>query len=119
MTASSHAAAPVEHRNGFGITALIVGIVGVIFGFIPLTGFVALICGVIALIFGLLGLGRVRRHVADNKVMSWFGTVAAVAAMALGIWGITIVFSAVNDFSNDMDCLSNADTPAQMQQCNQ
>lgn len=92
-----------EPKNGFGITALILAIVGLVFGLIPLTGFIALTLGAIALLFALLGWGRVRRGVATNKKMSAIGGLLGVGAIALGIWGLTIVFGAVEDLDKELD----------------
>lgn len=103
--------AQATEKNGFGITALCLAIPGLVFGFIPLTGFVALILGALALIFGLLGVARVRKGMATNRVMSWVGTILAVGAIALGIWGITIVFQATDQFVRDMDRITNQGAP--------
>lgn len=44
--------------NGFGTTALVLGVVAVVFAIIPVVGFVAFILGPLALIFGIIGLTR-------------------------------------------------------------
>lgn len=93
----------VEPRNGYGITALVLGIVGAGFGLIPLTGFVAIILGVLAIVFAFLGWGRVKRRAATNKGMTVFAGLLGAAAIALGVWGMSIVASAVNEFERDMD----------------
>jgi hypothetical protein len=96
---------PAEHyqpqpRNGFGITALVVGLLAICLGFIPLFGLGAIMGGIIAVIFGLLGFTRARRGIATNKKMSLFGTVAGVIAGALGIWGLVIVGNAFTQLDN-------------------
>jgi hypothetical protein len=101
-----HAVAP---RNGFGITALCLALVGLVFGLIPFTGIVAIILGLLATVFGLVGVGRVRRGLATNKKMTIFGTVLGLGALVLGIWGMTIVFRAVDDLS---DRLQDSPLPA-------
>ncbi|MGW1679410.1 hypothetical protein [Saccharopolyspora sp. NPDC002376] len=98
-TAGHHAPAP---RNGFGITALVLAIVGAVFGLIPLTGLVALILGALAVLFGLLGVGRVRRGAATNRVMTWIATGLGVGVAALGIVGIAMMFAAIQKFDSDM-----------------
>lgn len=90
-------------RNGMGITALCLGIVGVLFGFIPLTFFLAVILGLLALVFGLIGLARTRKGAATNPKTTIFGLVLAGLALALGIWGATILFQATNKFVDDMN----------------
>lgn len=111
MTTPSAAPPPqyaVPMRNGFGITALVLGIVGIVpFGLMPITGFIALVLGVLSLIFGLLGLQRTRKGIADNTKMSWAGTVLGAVATALGIVMTVVLFQATNQFVNDMDRITN------------
>jgi hypothetical protein len=84
--------APPPPRNGLGLAAAIVAPIGILFGLIPLTGFIAVICGLVALGLGAQGYSRYRRHRATNGKTAGFALVAAVLAVALGVWGITIVF---------------------------
>lgn len=92
----------VEPKNGFGIAALCLAIPGLVFGLVPLTGFIALICGALAVIFGLLGHGRARRKVATNKGMAITSTILGVGAIGLGILGMSIVFNAVDELDNEL-----------------
>lgn len=92
----------VEPKNGFGIAALCLAIPGLVFGLIPLTGFIALICGALAVTFGLLGHGRARRKVATNKGMAITSTILGVGAIGLGILGMSIVFNAVDELDNEL-----------------
>lgn len=94
--------APAPARNGFGITALVLALAGVGFGIIPLTGILAMFLGALALVFGVIGIVRARKSVATNGVMAWISTVLAVAAVALGIWGMVIMGQAVEQFDKDM-----------------
>ena|GEM_PF-3572561 len=92
-----------QPRNGLGIAALVLGLVGLLFGLIPLTGFVAIVLGVIGLVLGLVGLGRVRKHIATNRVLSWFGVGTSLAAVVLGIVGLVILSNAVDDAVDEID----------------
>lgn len=92
--------------NGFGITALCLGIVSLVFMLVPLTGFIAVILGGLAVIFGLLGWGRVRRGAATNKGVTISGTACGALGLVVGIIGIVIVFQATAQFSEDMDRLT-------------
>lgn len=96
------------HR-GLAIAALVLGIVGTIFGFIPITFIVAFICGTLALIFGLIA----RRH-----GMGKAGIILGVCAIAFGIWGAIIVTRVTNDINNQFDCIGKATTVHQMDKCN-
>jgi len=126
---SSYAPPPPEPKNGFGITALVLAIIGLVFGLIPIVGgFIALILGVLAILFGLLGLGRVRRRRATNKKMAIIATILGLAAAALGIYSIVILFQATGKLVNDLNqtsgqlnsynaCIQQAPTPADAAKC--
>lgn len=107
----ARAASSSATRNGLGISALVLAIVGVVFGLVPLTGFIALILGALAILFGLLGFGRVRKGLATNKVMALAGTGLGVVAAALGVWGMTIFFSAVDELDQKLDDLAGSASP--------
>ncbi|NQD42411.1 DUF4190 domain-containing protein [Glutamicibacter halophytocola] len=79
MTMSPSGSAPLDPRNGFGVTALVLGIIAVIFSFIPLVGIVSFFVGGLAVIFGIIGLTRKNRA----KGLS-------VAGLILGAVGIII-----------------------------
>lgn len=85
-------AAPAP-RNGFGTTALVLGILGAIFAVIPIIGVIAWPMVIIGLIFGILGIQRARKGVATNKGMSIAGTALSGFGLLLCIlW--TAVFGA-------------------------
>lgn len=91
-----------QPRNGFGITALVLALIGAVFALIPLTGFIALILGALAILFGTLGFFRARKGIATNKRMSATSTILGALVAAAGIWGITIVFGAVDQLDKDL-----------------
>ena len=76
-----------EPRNALGVAALILGIVGLMFGFMPITGFVACGLGVTGLILALAARGRLRRRTATNRKTTIAGGVVSLAAIALGEHG--------------------------------
>nr|WP_296779081.1 DUF4190 domain-containing protein [Rhodococcus sp. (in: high G+C Gram-positive bacteria)] len=104
-------------KNGLGLASLILAIVGLVFGIIPFTGFICLILGIVGLALGFAGLSRVRKNKATNKKTAISGIVVSVLAIALGIWGITIVFGAVDDLDDGLNCISEAETAAQIEAC--
>lgn len=106
-------------KNGLGLASLILAVVGLVFGIIPFTGFICLILGIIGLALGFAGLSRVRKNKATNKKTSISGIVVSILAIALGIWGITIVFGAVDDLDSGLDCLGNAETSSQIEACSE
>lgn len=105
-----------EPRNGFGITALVLALVGLALAFIPFTGFLAVILGGIAVVFGLLGLGRVRSGQATNKVMPIVGAVLGLIAMVVGVIATVLVVSAALRLASGQEAAgasrSSAPTPS-------
>ena len=75
------------------------GIVGAVFGLIPLTALVALICGLLGVIFGFIGIGRARK-VGAGMGMAVAGLVLGIVAVALSIVGFVIVDEAVRELED-------------------
>ncbi|QYN33580.1 hypothetical protein K1T35_34575 [Pseudonocardia sp. DSM 110487] len=94
-------AAPAA-RNGFGLAAAIIAPVGILFGLVPLTGFIAVICALVAIPLALVGWSRVRKGMATNGTTAMTGLLLGAGALALGVWGITIVFGAVDQLAEDL-----------------
>jgi hypothetical protein len=80
-------------RNGLGIAALILGIVGVVVGIIPFFFWVAGILGVIGLILGFVGRGRAKRGEATNGTMALWGIITSAVAVVVSIVGLVILIA--------------------------
>jgi hypothetical protein len=109
---------PPSHAvgNGMGVAALVLGIIGVLFGFIPLTFFLAWILGALALIFGIIGRRRAKR-LSIKKGSSTAGVILGAIAVILGIIGIVIISSAVNDVNNKIGPASASDSKITQDSC--
>ncbi|WPW29351.1 DUF4190 domain-containing protein [Streptomyces atratus] len=90
-------------RNGLGIAALVLGVIGAVSGLIPFLFWLAGVLGVIALILGLAGRGRAKRGEATNKGMTTFGAVLGLISLILAVVGAVITFKAVDDAVNDLN----------------
>lgn len=84
-------------RNGLGIAAMVLGLVGLPFFLTGLTAPVAIILGLIAVPLALVGLGRVRRREATNRGMARTGLVLGLACIVMGIWSIVVTVQAVGE----------------------
>lgn len=82
---------------------LSLGVVGILFGLVPFTGFVAFALGAVGVILGLVGFSRARKHVATNLKTAISGAVLSVIAIGLGIWGMVIVFTGLNQLATDLN----------------
>ncbi|MEU1080625.1 DUF4190 domain-containing protein [Streptomyces sp. NPDC005908] len=105
-----------ERRNGFGIAALVLGIVGALLFWTAIGG---IVLGVLALIFGVLGFRRSRRGVATNGTMSVIGAVlgalALVVSSVLLAMGVAVINS--DEFKNYQDCVEHANSQSDRQDC--
>ncbi|MEU3462862.1 DUF4190 domain-containing protein [Streptomyces sp. NPDC006733] len=116
--AYGHPAAGGPARNGFGIAALVLGILSVLMFWL---WFAAIPMAVIAIVLGILGRRRANRGEATNKGMATAGTVlGAVAIVLLGVLMAAGVAILNSDSGKDLQsCLDKAQTQAQKQQCQQ
>lgn len=97
-----YAPSGAQMRNGLGIAALCCGLVGILIGLIPIMFLASGALGILAIVFGAVGIRRVRRREASNRGMSIAGLLTGLAAFALAIWGISIVFSAANSLNEEL-----------------
>ena len=101
-------------RNGPGIAALVLGIIGVLSalvlwiigvlsGVVPFFFWVAGILGIIGLLLGLIGYGRFQRSEASNGTMALWGIVtSAVAAVVVSIVGAVILVGVFADLGGEL-----------------
>jgi membrane protein implicated in regulation of membrane protease activity len=86
--------APVaQPRNGFGVAALVLGVLAVLSSWTVIGG---LVLGILAVIFGLLGRGRVRRGEATNGGLSVAGTVLGAVGVLIAVVLIALAVSVLN-----------------------
>ncbi|MEJ8281120.1 MmpS family transport accessory protein [Pseudonocardia spirodelae] len=88
------AAAP---RNGFGVTALVLGILGLLFSLIPIVGVIAWPLVILGLVFGALGIVRAVRGRATNRGVAIAGTVLSALGLVVCVVYVAAVASAVSD----------------------
>ncbi len=103
---TTDATLPIAPSNGSATAAMVLGIVGALFGIIPILGFFALILGVLGVVFGFAGRRRVARgETTRGKGAATTGLILGLVAIGLGIWGIAIVFGAFEQLSEDLENL--------------
>jgi hypothetical protein len=93
-------------KNGLGIAALVLGILGLLTSLFVIGGAL----GLIAIILGVLGLGRVKRGEATNRGMAIAGIVLGVLSLllaALVAFGVATFLNS-EEFSTVRECLSEA-----------
>ncbi|MEV5300445.1 DUF4190 domain-containing protein [Amycolatopsis methanolica] len=95
--------APPAHaqpKNGLGTAGFVLGLVGLVFAFIPLVGVVAWPLVIIGLILSIVGVSRATKGAATNKGLAIAGVVCSAVGLVICIlW--TAVFGAAVDKVND------------------
>ncbi|MBE1546108.1 hypothetical protein GGC64_000116 [Mycobacterium sp. OAS707] len=107
----------VGPRNGLGVAALVVAIVGLVFCWTVAGG---VILGVAAIIIGFVARGRVKRGEATNGGVAIAGIVLGFLAIIVSLVFIPIWIGMFDEMggSNYVDCLSKAGSDEQaIQKC--
>jgi hypothetical protein len=89
---ADQAAVQQPPRNGLGIAALILGIIGGISAIIPLSILLAGILGVIGLILGFLGRRRALRGEATNKWIAERGIMVSLFCVFFAVFSAVRLF---------------------------
>lgn len=93
-----------QPSNGMAVAALVCGIVGTVFGLVPLTYLVALAAGAVAVALGFVARRRAKRDPsAGRKTMATWGIVLGAVAIALGVVGAVIIDDTLTDLERDLD----------------
>lgn len=101
-----------QPKNGFGVASLVLGIVGIILGFVPFIGFVlAGVLGLTGVTLGVLGILRARRRVATNIVMAVIGTCLSVLALLVAMIGVIIVVALMGSANQAVEDSSTVPLP--------
>jgi hypothetical protein len=116
MPYASGAPAPIAPRNGLGIAALVLAIVGLLICWSVVGG---VILGIAAVAMGFVGRGRAKRGEADNGGVALAGVVLGFLSILAGLVFIPIyLFFWVNVLggSDYVDCMNKAGQDATAQQ---
>lgn len=110
---SDNSTAPIK-GNGRAIAALVLGIIAVVFSFIPIAGlWIALVPAVLAIVFGLTSA----LSQAPNKLRSFISAGLGALAILIGIitfvTGITSVGKAVDSITESIAPTTEATVPAE------
>lgn len=107
---------PTGPRNGLGVAALVIAIVGLVSSFTVAGG---IILGIVAVVIGFAARGRVRRGEANNGGVALAGIILGFIAIIIGLVFIVIYVYAFKEVGagDYFDCLSKAgsDQAAQRQ----
>lgn len=109
---------PRAARNGIGIAALVMGILGLITSWLVFGG----LLGLVAVVLGVIGRSRAKRGEATNGGVALAGIITGVLAIALSVLivvGLVSLFGS-DSVANFAECIEQAgDDQAAIEQCSQ
>jgi hypothetical protein len=89
----------VQPRNGVGTAGFVLGLVGLLFSFIPIIGVVAWPLVIVGLVLSIVGISRASKGIANNRGLAVAGAVLSAIGLAVCVlW--TAFFGAV---ANEVD----------------
>lgn len=88
-------------RNGLGTAGFVLGLVGLVFSFIPIIGVVAWPMVILGLIFGAVGYSRCRSGRATNKGLSIAAVVLSIVGLLVCILYATAFAKAAKDINTE------------------
>lgn len=92
-----------QPRNGLGVAALVLGIVGLLFAFTPITFWLGAILGILGLVFGIVGMGRASKGEATNKGVAIAGLILGAIAIVVSIVWLIVVVVFVDQAKKDLE----------------
>jgi hypothetical protein len=92
---------PAKQGNGFGVTALVLGIVAIAGFWIPLLNVISIIIGVLALIFGIIAVAVSGKRGGKGKGTGWTGVILGALAIILSIAWNAYILNEADDYLDD------------------
>lgn len=96
-----------KQGNGFGVTALVLGIIALVLGFIPGINLLAFVLAPLAIIFAIVGL-IVSGKRGAGKGTSISGLVTGILSLVVTIGMYVLVFNAIGDACEEEGYTGNA-----------
>jgi hypothetical protein len=111
----------LKPRNGAGVAALVLGLLGLVLALLVLPAPLGALLGLLAVIFGIIGISRAGRGDATNRGQAVTGLVCGLLALALGVL-LTVrignyLQNHASDFNNLARCLNAANTGPERTAC--
>lgn len=97
----SHAPAPARPSNGLGTAGFVVGLIGLLFSFLPLIGVIAWPLVILGIIFSGIGISKATKGVATNKGLAIAGLVVSIVGLVFCILWAAAFGKAANDIEEE------------------
>jgi hypothetical protein len=93
--------APERPSNGLGTAGFVVGIIGLVFSFIPIIGVVAWPLVILGIIFSAIGISRASKGRATNKGLAIAGLVVSIVGLVMCILWVAVLNKAADDVEQE------------------
>jgi hypothetical protein len=93
--------APAQPSNGLGTAGFVVGIIGLVFSFIPIIGVIAWPLVILGIIFSAIGFTRASKGRATNKGLAIAGLVVSIVGLVMCILWVAVLNKAADDVEQE------------------
>jgi len=93
-------------RNGLGTAGFVLGLLGLLFSFIPLVGVIAWPLVVVGLVLSIVGIARAGSGKATNRGLAIAGAVLSVLGLVICILYAAVFTQAVNDVHQQQNAVA-------------
>ncbi|QIQ06962.1 DUF4190 domain-containing protein [Streptomyces liangshanensis] len=90
-----------QPRNGMGVTALVLGIAGVVLSLLIILFWMSWLPSLLAVIFGSLGLSHARKGLATNRAMALTGVILGAVGLLISVGGGVVAVVTVKKVTED------------------
>jgi hypothetical protein len=97
LVTNTHNAAPARPSNGLGTSGFVVGLIGLVFSFLPIIGVIAWPLVILGIIFCAVGIRRVNRGAATNKGVAIAGLVLSLIGLLMCVLWVAAFGKAADD----------------------
>ncbi|MEJ2854734.1 MULTISPECIES: MmpS family transport accessory protein [unclassified Saccharothrix] len=97
--------APRPPQNGLGTAGFVLGLLGLLFSFIPIIGLVAWPLVILGLVLGGLGAAKASRGLATNKGLAVAGVVLSAVGLVVCILWVAVFGKAASEAADDLEQL--------------
>jgi hypothetical protein len=88
---------PTQQQNGLGTAGFVLGLIGLLFSFIPIVGVVAWPLVILGLVLSLVGVVRARSGRASNGGLAIAGVVLSALGLLVCVLWVAVFGSAANE----------------------
>ncbi|MFE7532138.1 hypothetical protein ACFU7Y_41540 [Kitasatospora sp. NPDC057542] len=97
-----------QPRNGLGIAAMVLGIVGVALSLAVILFWLSWLPALLAVVFGAIGLGYVRKGLATNRAMALAGVILGVTGLLVSVGAGVFVVARVHEVNEERQAEADA-----------